>query len=107
MATPVVKAPRSTDRTHRSETGPGCAPTNNPRPKPTSRALTPASRLRPAGLRELPLEHGQALVPLGAHLGHPRHRLRHRGGGGAVEHLAPGPAGGDEAGRRERAEVLL
>src|SRR3954447_10031189 len=47
MATPVVNAPRSTERTHSRATGPGWDPTNKPRPKPTSSGVT--SSPSPAG----------------------------------------------------------
>src|SRR5919112_2341092 len=39
IAMPLVSAPRSTLRTHSSDTGPGCAPTNRPSPKPTASEL--------------------------------------------------------------------
>ena len=57
--------------------------------------------------RQQPLERGEPLVPLRAHLGHPRERLGHRSRGGAVEHLAARPACRHQAGVGERAQVLL
>ena len=53
-----------------------------------------------AAARQLALERCQAVVPLGADLGHPLERLGHRPGCGAVEHLAARAARGDEPGVR-------
>src|SRR5215217_2417092 len=57
--------------------------------------------------RKRALQRREPLIPLGADVGHPRERIRHRLRRRAVEHLAARAPGRDEAGVRQRAEVLL
>ena len=107
MARPVVKAPRSTARCSSSDTGPGCAPTKRPRPKPISSALRRSPLGRDA--RELAL----AAARRGARpTGRPPRPSRPRPPTSARGWAGRAPRGrrdapSHEAGGRQRAEVLL